>query len=215
MKNYTQLLSHLFILLLFLFTATITDLRAQHAYITNSLSGTVTVINVNTGAFVATIPVGALPSGVAVSSNGQRIYIANSGAASVSVIDGNTNTVIATIGVGVAPIGLALTPDDGTLYVANYLSNSVSPINTATLTAGLPIALAPNPASEQIDLNWGISYPYAILSVYDATGRLHIRKEASQQAYARMDIGHLAPGLYTVALNVGQESASKRLLIQR
>ena len=60
----------------------------------------VSVIATTTNTVVATIPVGLLPTGVAVTSDGSKFYVANYGDNNVSVIDTATNTVVATIPVG-------------------------------------------------------------------------------------------------------------------
>ena len=53
--------------------------RAQpFAYVTNSGSASVSVINVATNGVVATVPVGGRPIGVVFSPNGSRVYVANS-----------------------------------------------------------------------------------------------------------------------------------------
>src|SRR5205085_5801556 len=69
---------------------------AQNAYISNSTSNDVSVINTATNAVVTTIPVGTRPYGVAVSPNGSRAYVANFISNSISVINTATNTVLAT-----------------------------------------------------------------------------------------------------------------------
>jgi YVTN family beta-propeller protein len=78
---------------------------AQNAYITNSESDTVSVINTATSTVIATIPVGPgfTPYGVAVTSDGSKVYVVNLNSSSVSVIDAATNMVTATIIVGSDP----------------------------------------------------------------------------------------------------------------
>lgn len=49
----------------------------SYAYITNGGSNTVSVIDTATNAVVATVTVGAGPSGVAVNPAGTRVYVAN------------------------------------------------------------------------------------------------------------------------------------------
>ena len=118
-----------------------------NAYITNSVDGTVSVIDPTTNTVVMTIPVGRKPFGVAVTPDGNTVYIANSGDGTVSVIDTPTNTVIGSIAVGTDPVGVAVTPDGKTVYVTNQGDGTVSVINTATNTVigsaidvGCPIA---------------------------------------------------------------------------
>ena len=69
------------------------------------------VISTATNTVIATIPVGANPYGVAVTSNGATAYVSNSGSGTVSVINTATKLVTATITVGTNPWGVAVTPD--------------------------------------------------------------------------------------------------------
>ena len=66
---------------------------AQTAYIANSTTSNVFVIDLITNTAIDTIDVGHMPLGVAISPDGNKIYVANYGANSVSVIDAFTNTV--------------------------------------------------------------------------------------------------------------------------
>ena len=116
-----------------------TGTLAQNAYVTNSSSDTVSVIDTNANSVIATISVGNEPFGVAVTSDGRRVYIANE--FSVSVIDAVTNAVITTIPIAAQPpaIGVAVTPDGRKVYVSNYLGNTVSVIDTTTNTVTLSL----------------------------------------------------------------------------
>jgi YVTN family beta-propeller protein len=108
---------------------------AQNAFITNSDSDTVSVIDIQTNKVIATIPVGVSPDGVAVTSDYRKVYVANfNEPGTVSVIDTATNAVTATIPVGFFPFGVAATPDGRKVYVNNSgsIPNSVSVIDTAT-----------------------------------------------------------------------------------
>src|SRR5215469_16917540 len=73
------------------------------AYVTNSGSGTVSVIDTATNTVVATVPVGSDPNGVAITPDGTRTYVTGS---PTSVIDTSTNTVVATVPVGGNPSGV-------------------------------------------------------------------------------------------------------------
>jgi YVTN family beta-propeller protein len=73
---------------------------APFAYITNSGSNNVSVIDTATNNVTATIFVGFDPSGVAVTPNGKNVYVTNTNngdPGTVSVIDTATNTVTATL----------------------------------------------------------------------------------------------------------------------
>jgi YVTN family beta-propeller protein len=118
---------------------------APFAYITNSGSNTVSVVDTATNAVVATVAVGSQPFGVAVNAAGTRAYIGNRGANSVSFIDTVTNTVVATIVVGVDPIGVAVNPAGTRVFVANGGSGTVSVIDAATtaVIATIPVGSQP------------------------------------------------------------------------
>jgi len=115
------------------------------AYVTNSSSSSVSVIDTATNAVTATIEVEGRPIGVAFTPDGSRVYVANSESNSVSVIDTATNTVTATVGVGLNAQSLAITADGTHVYVACFSANSVFVIDTATntVTATVAVGFAP------------------------------------------------------------------------
>jgi YVTN family beta-propeller protein len=140
------------------------------AYAANAVSGTVSVIPVNTAAGTAGAPsrhidVGTEPAALVLTPNGRRLYVANARSNSVSVIDTATDAVIVTIAnVGPEPRGLAITndgdeyDDDETLYVTQFLSlpvagkidgaddakaGHVSVVSTASNTVVADIAVNP------------------------------------------------------------------------
>jgi YVTN family beta-propeller protein len=104
------------------------------AYVANTVSGTVSVINLNIANGVVNkpskhIPVGVEPYALVVTPNGTMVYVANARSNSVSVIDTATNAVVKTIfNAGLEPRGLAVTNDgdsddtDEKLYVTSFLS---------------------------------------------------------------------------------------------
>src|SRR5215831_11877612 len=114
---------------------------AQNAYITNSGSNTVSVIDTATNTVVSTIPVGTAPAGVAVTPDGSKVYVTNFLSNTVSVIATATNTVVSTIPVG-PPFAVAVTPDSSKVYVTNGQSD-MSVIDTATNTVvnTIPVGL--------------------------------------------------------------------------
>src|SRR5215470_11885649 len=122
---------------------------AQNAYITNSGSNTVSVIDTATNTVVSTIPVGISPAGVAVTPDGSNVYVTNFTSNTVSVIDTATNTVVSTIPVGSAPdaFGIFIRPAPilgptfaGTPGSPNCQGKSVSAL--ATKFGGLDAAAA-------------------------------------------------------------------------
>ena len=98
------------------------------AYVTNQVSGTVSVIDLNSQTKVTDITVGAEPYGIALTPDGTRAYVANSASNTVSIIDTTTNTVVGAINIpGVQPRGVAITNNNGGtgqqfVYVTQFLS---------------------------------------------------------------------------------------------
>ena len=95
------------------------------AFVANALDGTVSVVDVRTGASRATVPVGCDPRDVVAHPDGSRVYVANTCAddldaapGSVSVIDTATNAVVDTIPVPFGPIALAIDASRQRLYAA-------------------------------------------------------------------------------------------------
>lgn len=99
------------------------------AYLSNSATGTVTVVNTLDGTVVTTIAVGGNPVGIAVKPDGKFVYVANSN--SISVIDAATNTVSRTIALTITPTSMAIAPNGGTLYVGNA-TGKMAKVSTST-----------------------------------------------------------------------------------
>ena len=70
---------------------------APRAYITDSSTNEVSVIDTASNTVIATVPVGDFPAGAAVSPDGAFVYVANVNGHTVSVIDAASLTVVATI----------------------------------------------------------------------------------------------------------------------
>jgi YVTN family beta-propeller protein len=122
---------------------------APFAYVTNSLSNTVSVIDTATNTVLATItkpgPSSQFPAGVAVTPDGTKAYVTCCGG-ELSVIDTANNTVLATILLGGLGVGIAVTPDGKHAYVAINSSTTVSVVDTATnkVVATVPVGFNPS-----------------------------------------------------------------------
>lgn len=109
----------------------------DRAYVANTVSGTVSVININLANGVISKPrvhirVGTEPYGLAFTPNGTKLYVTNARSQSISVIDPATNTVVRTIfNAGLEPRGIAITNDgddddaDEKVFVTQFLSQPV------------------------------------------------------------------------------------------
>jgi YVTN family beta-propeller protein len=105
---------------------------ARDAFVANSGSGTVSVIDTASNSVVANVVVGKEPVDVAISPDGTRAYVVNKGSNSVSVIGTVTDSVVANVAVGKEPAGIGISPNGAYAYVSNFGDNTVSVIGTAT-----------------------------------------------------------------------------------
>ena len=100
---------------------------------TNSGSGTVTVVDVVNVRVDREIAVGHNPVALAASKTRNEVYVINSGSAtingSLSVIDAEHNAVAATIPLHRQPVSIDLDAADNTAYVAEQGSNFISVID--------------------------------------------------------------------------------------
>lgn len=119
------------------------------AYVTNSNSTTITIINIATNTVSGVIGGFDGPSGMVISPNGATAYVNNYGGpggvgsgngTTVRVVNLATNTIVgAPITVGLAPASLAITPNGEFVYVINYVdgnqgTGTISIIQTTTNT---------------------------------------------------------------------------------
>lgn len=138
------------------------------AYVTNSNSTTISIIDIKTNTVVGTIGGFDGPSGMVITPDQKRAYVNNYGGPqgvqsgngrTVRVVDLKTNTIVgAPIVVGLAPAALAITPDGEFVYVINYVNGNtgtgtISVIKTSTntvvktitgLSGPFGIAITPN-----------------------------------------------------------------------
>jgi len=136
------------------YTVTI-NAAGTKAYVTNSNSTTVTIIDIATNTVSGVITGFDGPSGFAITPNGAFAYVNNYGGPggvgsgngiTVRRVDLNTNSIIgAPITVGLAPASLEITPDGAFVYVINYVdgntgTGTISVIRTSdnTVVATIP-----------------------------------------------------------------------------
>lgn len=102
-------------------------------------SGTVSVVDIASGAETATIEVGLHPTAMALDVSRHRLYVANSSSDTISAIDTQSNKVVASLPVrpnndllpGSMPNALTLSPDGNTLFVANGGNNCVAIVDVS------------------------------------------------------------------------------------
>lgn len=101
----------------------------EYAYVTNSGSNNVTVLDLVNLRRDRVLAVGANPTGVAANPKRNEVYVVNTDSGTVSVIDATKNRVVATIAVGRKPWFIDVNRDGDRAYVANSGSNNVSVID--------------------------------------------------------------------------------------
>lgn len=144
------------------------------AYVTNSNSTTITMINIATNTVIGTIGGFDGPSGMVITPAGTVAYVNNYGGpeglqsgngTTVRTVDLTTNMIFGpAITVGQAPAALAITPDGAFVYVASYVNGmpgqgTISVIQTSnnTVVQTIPnlfgpfgIAITPNGADAYV-----------------------------------------------------------------
>ena len=140
-KYYLKVLAVTILFLLFIFILPAVAAAGEqnnsstgpYAYITNSDSDSVSVIDTATDAVVSTIDIGNCPTGIAVNAAGTRAYVTNENSNNLSVINTSTNTVISSLDVGLNPRGVAVDPGNTHIFVTNHKSpGDVTVIHTIT-----------------------------------------------------------------------------------
>jgi YVTN family beta-propeller protein len=107
--------------------------RRNEIYVVNSgaanANGSISVIDAEHNAVVATISVGRQPASIDLKADGAVAYVANSGSNSVSVIDLAARRELAQIPAGQQPVAARLAPDGKTLVAADQSGNAVTIID--------------------------------------------------------------------------------------
>jgi YVTN family beta-propeller protein len=126
----------------------------EYAYVTNSASNTVTVLDIVNLRRDREFPVGDDPTGVSISLTRNEVYIVNSGSANapgtISVIDAQKNAVAATIPVHKKPYFIDVSADGHRAYVANSGSNNVSVLDLDTRKVIATIGVGESPGLARI-----------------------------------------------------------------
>jgi len=177
------------------------------ALVTNSGCNNLSTIDINPssatfGTVLRSLPIGATPQGVAVSSHLGMAVVANNAAGTASIVDlVNNKEAVPDVAVGTSPTGVAINEATGVALVANFASNTISQINlgllfgsspatslTATTVSGVqaPIAVAIDP--DRGTNNQGLAV---------VTGLLPQSGTSPVGALYPVDIGLASPALST------------------
>lgn len=107
------------------------------AYVANSQTNTVSVIDTTSNERIYDIEVGSSPSWLVYNSADRNLYVSNSGENTISVIDpyekpAQINSTVYTVEIDSAAADIAVNPKTNKIYFANLKSNTVSVMNGAT-----------------------------------------------------------------------------------
>lgn len=105
-------------------------------YVSNNLSGYVSVIDTKTEQVEANIFVVTNLGSISITPDGKKVYVANFNfsANTVSIIDTATNSVIGNLSTGLTPGLVSVTPNGTKGFVGNSLTDTISVIDIATDT---------------------------------------------------------------------------------
>ena len=126
----------------------------EYAYVTNGGSGTVSVYDVVNVRVDREIPVGQVPTAVAVNPVRDEVYVVNggppSGIGSVAVINSENNSVAATVAVHKQPVAMTIESDGNLGYVVNSGSNSISVLDLKGRREVAQIGVGEGPAAARV-----------------------------------------------------------------
>lgn len=106
--------------------------RETKAYVANSGSGTVSVIDLGAGKAVKQIRVDGVPMGLEFSRDGQRLYATTRTDNALAVIDTGKDELVSKIRIPGQPVRVLLTPDGKHLLVSLTEAGDLAVVSTAT-----------------------------------------------------------------------------------
>jgi YVTN family beta-propeller protein len=133
---------------------TVPDDFREFAYVANSGSNTVTVLDLVYLRVDRTLRVGEHPVAVALNPKKPEAYVLNRPSAtqdgSISVIDTAKNEVVATIPVQRGPSAISVDPSGDSAYIANSGSNTITVLDLTTRRSLVSLRTADSPTSALI-----------------------------------------------------------------
>jgi len=142
---------------------------APFCLVSNQNSNTVSLLDAapTPPAVTNTIPVGAVPEGVAVTPDGRTAVVADAGDGTVTFLDTATGAAVgAPVSVGSNPSRVAVTPDGRLAYVTNIVSNTVSVIDLGTRTVRATVPVGTSPSGVAVSPDGAFAY---VANFNDAT----------------------------------------------
>jgi DNA-binding beta-propeller fold protein YncE len=98
----------------------------RRAYVSNIISGSVTVFDLTSLRKVQDIQLGGMAEGIALSKDGRRLWVGNNTAPEIRVVDLATGRVAATLPTDPNAIRVAISPDGKTVVTSNFTSGTLN-----------------------------------------------------------------------------------------
>ena len=106
--------------------------------------------------------------------------------------------------------------------IKSYFNNNITPcgqpifasIQNSTSISSLDLFIYPNPASENITINFTSTSKNISIKIFDATGRLVKNMENVKSGENIINVSELENGLYLINVNDGKSSVTKRFVKQ-
>jgi YVTN family beta-propeller protein len=133
-------------------------LRDGTAWVSDSGSGTVALVNLESGAVDAAIATGKNPQGATLSRDEKLVYVTNMESNTISIIDAATHRVVGEIQTGTGPARAFLTPDGKTLVYNLQTGQAMGFADLATRRETARIALPGQPLSVSLSRDGQTAY---------------------------------------------------------
>ncbi|MGD8326979.1 MAG: beta-propeller fold lactonase family protein [Sphingomonadales bacterium] len=104
----------------------------SRAFVSNLGSGTVSVLDLNTGKKIKDLRSGVGPEGLAISPDGKELWVGNREENTVAIFDTQTLDLLAKTQVGDFPIRIAISPDGKRVVTSNFVSGDLTVLNRQT-----------------------------------------------------------------------------------
>ncbi|MCE7798274.1 beta-propeller fold lactonase family protein [Sphingobium sufflavum] len=104
----------------------------RFAYVSNILSGTVSIVDLQRKTKTEDIRMGGNPEGIALTHDGNHLWVGDDATGRVQVVDLATRKVITTLPTDPVPVRIAISPDGKTAITSNFASGTLNRFDVAT-----------------------------------------------------------------------------------
>ena len=133
--------------------------EAREIYVSNEKGNSITIVDGDKLAVVATVPVGNRPRGIALSPDGKWLYICASEDDTIEIMDTATRQIVGTLPSGPDPEVIVISRDGSVIYAANEDDNMVTAVDVAsrTVLSEIPVGVEPEGMAVSHDSKWVVN----------------------------------------------------------